>query len=317
MSDMMSGISSNAIDLTPGVMSQQVITNLTNDQTSIGQLQQQLSTGNQVSQPSDNPAQAANIMQLDAALSRASTYSQNAGDGLGWLSTANSTMNEVMSSLQQVRQSVLSISSVSLTNTPGGLQALADQVNSAQQALLNLSNTSYNGQAIFAGTGNVTTAFNSSGTYVGGGSAPTRTVAPGVQVPIAVTGDSVFGAGTTGLLSSVPGQLGVLAQLSTDISTGTPASLAQAMGPDLKNLDAAITTVETQAAQLGAQYQQMSALQQQATSSQAALNEELSGIQSVNLPQAITNLQMQQSSYQTALWAASQLIQPSLIQFLG
>ncbi|HUZ10078.1 MAG TPA: flagellar hook-associated protein FlgL [Acidimicrobiales bacterium] len=317
MTDLMSGVSLPAIELVPSVMGQQAVTNLTTDQTSIARLEEQLSTGNQVNQPSDNPAQASNIMQINAALTRADTYAQNASDGLGWLSTADSTMNEIISTLQQVRQTVLSISVASLTSTPGAMQALADQVNSAQQSLLNLSNTTYAGQAVFAGTGNVTTAFNPDGTYAGGGNAPTRTVAPGTSMAIAVTGDKVFGTGTTGLLSTVPGSLGVLAQISQDISTGSQASLANAAGPDLKNLDSAIATVEDQAAQLGAQYQQMSTMQQQVTSSQAALDGELSGIQSVNLPQAITNLQTQQSAYQTALWATSQLIQPSLVQFLG
>lgn len=317
MTDMMNGISSSAVQLTPSVIGQQIATNLVNDQVSIATLQQELSTGNMVNRPSDNPAQVGNIMQLNAALTRAGTYVSNASDGLGWLTTADSTMNEVISTLQQVRQTVLSVSSAKLTGTPGGLQALADQVVSAQQSLLNLSNTSYDNQAIFAGTGNTTTAFDSSGVYVGGGNPPTRTVAPGVELAVAVTGDSVFGTGTSGLLSTTPGSLGVLAQIASDIRTGTPASLANAMGPDLQNLDSAITTVETQAAQLGAQYQRMQAMSQQATSSQASLNEELSGIQSVNLPQAITSLQMQNNSYQTALWAASQLIQPSLVQFLG
>lgn len=317
MSDAMSGILGGAIQLTPGVISNQVVANILADQTSIANLQEQLSTGNQVNKPSDNPAQAANIMQLQAALDRSNTYSANASDGLGWLSTANATMNGVLSTLQQVRQVVLSISSTSLSNTPGGLAALADQVDSAQKALLNLSNTAYNGQAIFAGTGNTSTAFDATGTYVGGGSAPARSVAPGVSVSVGVTGDTVFGGGPTGLLSTVPGSLGVLAQLSQDIRTGTTASLAAAMGTDLSNLDAGITRAQNQAAQLGAQYQRMQAMQTQATNTQTALNVELSGVQAVNLPEALTNLQQRQNSYQTALWAASQLIQPNLVQFLS
>ncbi|MHB1787237.1 MAG: hypothetical protein ACYCS7_14060, partial [Acidimicrobiales bacterium] len=99
--------------------------------------------------------------------------------------------------------------------------------------------------------------------------------------------------------------------------TGTTASLAAAMGTDLTNLDNGIKQALDQAAQLGAQYQRMQAMQTQATSTQAALNVELSGVQAVNLPQALTNLQQRQNSYQTALWAASQLIQPSLVQFLS
>jgi flagellar hook-associated protein 3 FlgL len=312
----MSGTFMPSIQLTPSVMSNEMISNLNNDETSIAQLQEQLSTGNVVNQPSDNPALAANIMQINSALSRANTYSNNASDGLGWLQTGNSTMNEIMSTLQSVRQDVLSVSSASLSGSQSGLQALADQVNQAQQTLLNLANTTYNGQAIFAGTGNVSTAFDSSGTYVGGGAAPSRTVAPGTQIAVSVTGNNVFGSGTTGLLSTTPGSLGVLAQLSQDIGTGTQASLAAANGPDLQNLDNAISAVENQAAQLGAQYQQMQTMQSQATSTQAALKTELSGIQSVNLPQAMTNLTQQQNSYQTALWATANLMQPSLASFL-
>ncbi len=313
----MSGSFMPSIQLTPSVMNDEMISNLNSDETSIAQLQEQLSTGNVVNQPSDNPALAANIMQINAALSRSTSYSNNASDGLGWLQQGNSTMNEIISTLQSVRQNVLSISSATLSGSQSGLSALADQVSQAQQTLLNLANTNYNGQAIFAGTGNVTTAFDSSGTYVGGGNAPVRTVAPGTQVAISVTGDSVFGTGTTGLLSTTPGSLGVLAQISQDISTGTPTSLAAASGTDLQNLDSAIATVENQAAQLGAQYQQMQALSTQASSTQAALNSELSGIQSVNLPQAMTNLTQQQNSYQTALWATANLVQPSLVSFLG
>jgi flagellar hook-associated protein 3 FlgL len=312
----MSAMSMPSIELTPSVMNDQMISNLNSQETSIAQLQEQLSTGNVVNQPSDNPALAANIMQINSALSRASSYSNNASDGLGWLQTGNSTMDEIVSTLQSVRQAVLSVSSANLSGSQSGLQALSDQMSQAQQTLLNLANTSYNGQAIFAGTGNVSTAFDSSGTYVGGGAAPTRTVAPGTSVAVSVTGDNVFGTGTTGLLSTAPGSLGVLAQLAQDIGTGTPASLANATGPDLQNLDNAISTVENQAAQLGAQYQQMQSLQTQATNTSAALNTELSGIQSVNLPQAMTNLTQQQNSYQTALWATANLVQPSLVSFL-
>jgi flagellar hook-associated protein 3 FlgL len=311
-----SGASMMSINLTPSVMSQGVISNLNSDETSIAQLEEQLSTGSQINEASDNPALAANIMQVNAAVTRAGSYVSNANDGLGWLSTADSTMNEIISALQQVQQTVQSVDNTAMSNTPGSLQALADQVTSAQQTLLNLSNTSYAGQAIFAGTGNVTTAFDANGTYVGGGNAPTRTVAPGTQLPIAVTGNAVFGTGTTGLLSTVSGNLGVLAQLAQDIQTGTKASLANATGADATALNTAITNVEDQAAQLGAQYQQMTSMQQQATDTQTALSTELSEMQSVNIPQATTNLQLQQNSYQTALWAASQLIQPSLVSFL-
>ena len=62
-----------SIELTPSVMYGEMISNLNSQETSIAQLQEQLSTGTVVNQPSDNPALAANIMQINSALSRATT----------------------------------------------------------------------------------------------------------------------------------------------------------------------------------------------------------------------------------------------------
>ena len=162
-------------------------------------------------------------------------------------------MNQIMSALQQAQQTVSSVTGAALANEPGALQALAAQISSVQSELINLGNTTYGGQAIFSGTGNVTQAYDANGNYVGGGSPPTRTVAPGVKVAVGVTGDQVFGSGTSGLLGST----GVLAQIASDLQTGTTASLADVSGADAQALTVAITQVANQAAEMGANYQRM------------------------------------------------------------
>ncbi|HXX90042.1 MAG TPA: flagellar hook-associated protein FlgL [Acidimicrobiales bacterium] len=313
MTDLMSG----SISYTPSIVADQLIANIVANQSQQATLEQQISTGNAINAPSDNPAGAADILQVNAGLARAQQYAANATDGLGWLSLGNSTMNQVLSALQSAQQAVLSVSSANLTGSSAALQGLATQVDSVRQQLTQLANTQYGGQAIFAGTGNVSAAYDSSGNYVGGGAAPTRTVASGEQIPVSVTGPAVFGTGTTGLLSTTPGSLGVLAQISADLRAGTPAALNQVMTTDLQNLQNAMSQVEGQAAVLGANYQRMQSFQQQATNAQQALQSELSGIQSTNLPQAITQLGQVQNSYQAALWAASKVTQDSLVQFLG
>jgi len=313
MTDIMGG----AITYTPSIIANQLVANITTDQSEQASLEQQVSTGNAVNQPSDDPTAAAQILQINGGLARAQQYSTNATDGLGWLSLGTSTMNQVLSALQTAQQAVLSTSGTELTGNPAAIQSLATQVNSVLKEVTQLANTQYGGQAIFAGTGNVTTAYDANGNYVGGGSAPTRTVGPGQQIPVSVTGPAVFGTGSTGLLGTTPGSLGVLAQIVSDLQTGTTASLTQVSTTDLQNLQGAMAQVENQAAVLGANYQQMQAFQQQATGTQQALQSELSGIQSANLPQAVTQLSQVQNSYQDALWAASKLTQDSLVQFLG
>jgi flagellar hook-associated protein 3 FlgL len=302
-----------AISYTPAVIADQLISGLNSDDAQQATLEEQLSTGDMINQPSDNPAGAAELLQLNGSLARTQQYAANATDGSGWLSLGNSTMNQIMSALQSVEQTVSSVTGAALANEPGALQSLAAQVSSARSELINLANTTYGDQAIFAGTGNVSQAYDANGNYVGGGSAPTRTVAPGVQVAVGVTGDQVFGTGASGLLGST----GVLAQIASDLQTGTTASLANVQGADAQALSAAITQVSDQAAQMGANYQQMQAFATQATNTEQVLQGQISGIDSTNVAQVSTQLTQAQQSYQSALWATSQLSQDSLVQFLS
>jgi flagellar hook-associated protein 3 FlgL len=305
-------LGTGAISYTPSVIADQLITGINGDEAQQATLEQQLSSGDMINQPSDNPAGAAELLQLNASLARSQQYTSNATDASGWLSLGNSTMNQIMSALQQAQQTVESVSGATLANEPGALQGLAAQISSVRSELINLGNTTYGGQAIFAGTGNVTEAYDSNGNYVGGGSAPTRTVAPGVQVAVGVTGDQVFGTGTTGLLGST----GVLAQIAADLQTGTTASLANVSGADAQALTAAITQVSDQAADMGANYQRVQAFATQATDAQQVLQNQISGLDSTNVAQVSTQLTQAQQSYQSALWATSQLNQDSLVQFL-
>lgn len=306
-------LGSGAISYTPAILANQMITDIDNDEQQQAQYEEQLSTGNVINQPSDNPAGTSQLLQLNGNLARSQQYVSNANDASGFLSLGNSTMNQILSSLQQAQQVVESASGANLSSQPGALQALSEQVSSIRSSLINLANTTYDGQAIFAGTGNVSQAYDQNGNYVGGGSAATRTVAPGVQIPVGVTGDQVFGTGTSGLLSSN----GILAQIAQDLQTGTTSSINNAETNDLQALNQAIAQVSDQAADLGANYQRVQAFSQQATDAQQALQTQISNVDGTNVAQVTTDLTQAQQSYQDALWATSQLSQDSLVQFLS
>jgi flagellar hook-associated protein 3 FlgL len=313
MTSVTPSVLSSPLVVTPAVMTDQMVTNILTNQSQLAQLEQQLSTGSSINQPSDNPAGTAQILQLQDGVNRAQQYVANANDGLGWLQQGTSTMNQIINVLQSVQAAVTSATGQALSGSPATMQGLATQVQDAQTELIGLANTQYDGQAIFAGTGNVNTAYDPAGNYVGGGSAPTVTVAPGTEVPIAVTGTSVFGTGSSGLLGST----GILAQIANDLSTGTAASIKQATTTGLGNLQSAIAQVESQAAVLGANYQQMQQFSAQATQTQTALQTQVAGIQNVDIPQATTQLAEVQNNYQAALWAITQVSQNSLVKFLG
>lgn len=286
--------------------SQQILQNITVDETRIANLQEQISSGNQVSQPSDNPPLAVQIMSTQASIDRANQYVANANDGMAHLQVANTTLNQVMTELAQAKNLALSISTASIGGSTA-LDALAGQVSSIGSSLLSLANTTYSGHPIFAGTAVTSQAFDSAGNYLGNTVIATRTVADGVQMPVATTGNAVFGSGATGVFQ-------VIKQLASDIQAG---QTSQVLGSDLSNLETATNQVATQAGQVGDYYQAMQAASEHATTTQTTLNGALANLEDVNPAQAITKLNLLQSSYQEALWAASQVLQPSLLKFLG
>lgn len=301
------------IVITPNVLASTLDSGLLNDQGAMATLEQQISTGNAITQPSDNPAGAATMLQLQGNLQRATQYASNAQNGVGWLTLANSTVASMMTNLQSVLSLVQGVSGSALTGQQATLSSTADQVNGALQELRNLANTTYEGsQPIFAGTGNASAAYDANGNYQGGGNAPTRTVAPGTQVPVSVTGPTIFGSGATSLI----GPNGVLTNIVNDLNTGTSASLQDLQQTQLPALQSALTQVETAAGSLGAYQQQMEGFSTQATSSVSALEQQLSSVQSTNMAEAITNLQLQQTAYQEALYATAQLSSDSLAKYL-
>ena len=117
-------------------------------------------------------------------------------------------------------------------------------------------------------------------------------------------------------LSQTPGALGVLAQIASDLQSGTPTSVNQVETTDLQNLNASIQTVENAASTLGASQQAVEQFSSQATDQVTSLQEQLGSVQDINMASAITNLQLQQTAYQAALYATSQLSTDNLAKYL-
>jgi flagellar hook-associated protein 3 FlgL len=315
-----------AILTTPSVLDTSMIENLNTDQSALATVEQQLSSGNAINQASDNPAGAANILQLQGSLTRANQYSANAANGVDWLTLGNSTVTSVSDVVQSVKSAVEGLTGSALAGSAATITSTATTVADALSQLLNLANTTEgSGQPIFAGTGSSTGAYDSNGNYLGNATVPTRTVAPGSTVGVAVTGPDVFGTGATGLLGTGQGgsTTGVLQQIVNDLTTAASASGAarttainQVTGTDLTNLTTALNNVETAAGTLGANQDSVESFASQATASATAIEGELSSVQDVNIAAATTNLQLQQDAYQSALYATSQISADSLAKYL-
>jgi flagellar hook-associated protein 3 FlgL len=285
-------------------LSQELLGYLDAGQSSVQQLEAELSSGSSILAPSDDPPGAQESLAAQAAAAQAANWVSNAQDGISRLGLANQVLNQVLDQVSQAQQAVQSVSTA--TFSPAGTAALAQQVQGIAQEILANANTTYEGYAIFAGTSGQAEAFSASGAYLGNANVPTRTVGAGIQIPAALAGDTIFGNGPSSLF-------GVLNQTAADLQSGNVQAV---LSTDLPALNSWYSQVQGSAAQVGSLYDQMQAAQQQAEATAAALSTQASNLTGVDLAGTATELSLKQSTLQAALYSLAHVVPESLLPYL-
>ena len=273
-------------------------------QSRLERLREQVTTGKQVSKPSDSPIGTISAMQIRSDIATRDRYVRSSADGLARLGTAENALTSASTLLNNVRDLVLQGMSAPAAGDPTSQAAIATEVASLRDAMLSVANTSYLGRPVFGGTTSGDQAFNAAGTYVGDTGQVQRRVADGVQVRVDVPA-TVFGNGTTNQVFAVLDS--VVNALRTDPST---------LSGDLDRLDSALRTVGTELAAVGTRYSQLTSASDAADIQTVALTSRLSDIEDVDLARAVIDLQTQNVGYEAALAATARVVQPSLVDFL-
>jgi flagellar hook-associated protein 3 FlgL len=267
-------------------------------------IQEQLSSGKQINRPSDSPTGTVTSMQLRGETRANRQYSRNADDGLGWLSTLDSTLTNTSTLVNRARDlTVQGLNSGS--GSAQSNQALATEIDQIKSSLMGYANTKYLDRPVFGGTTTGDTAYDSGGNYVGDTGQITRTVGANLKVRVDATGPETFGSGDTQLFT-------VLQSISDSIRAGDTAAL----GDNLKKLDSADDLMKNTLSEVGARYNRVTQMKQSAQDRLLSVTSQLSDVEDVDLPKTIMDMQLQQTSYQAALAASAKVIQPSLIDFL-
>jgi flagellar hook-associated protein 3 FlgL len=288
-------------------------------QSDLSKTQMQISTGNQYLTPSDNPYAAATLLNFNDAIQTTKQYQTNIDAAQTKLQLEGSTINNVISVMQTIRE--LTVQGLNATNTQQNRGQIANQIDQLNKQLLSLSNAKdANGEFIFAGNLTNQPAYSSSGpptnTFTYNGDVSQRSIVIGPdnrQLAVNDSGPTVFGAISTGTLTagSISNAFQAVQQISNDLNAGTPNSTS------LTDMDSILSNLETVNASVGSKLQILTS--QQSINQQTLLDNQkiASQIGDTNLPQAISQLQLQQTTLQAAQQAFAKVENLSLFQFLG
>jgi flagellar hook-associated protein 3 FlgL len=292
-------------------LAQTLTDQLSSQETSIAQLQQQLATGKVLNQPSDNPAAVTQVLALSGQASQLTSWQSNADTASSWLGTANETANSALESMQSA-QSLLLQSLNQGAQDPTTYEALGDQLQGVVNNLLSLSNTQYEGRPIFAGTSASSQAYDTAGNYLGNGDTPTVVIGPGSgagqAVGLSVPGTTMFGTGASNVFAT-------LSAVVTALSSGAPT--AASLSTALSALNANISTAQQASAVLGDSSQEVASTTSALTTQVASVQSDQADLEDVNIATVTTQLDSEMTNYQAALWAAPQAIPETLVKFVA
>jgi flagellar hook-associated protein 3 FlgL len=301
---------SSAFRVTQKTVSATMMNGLQSNLGRMQRLQEQLSSGKQVSRPSDSPVKTVEAMQLRAEIRRTEQYVRNSDDGLALLTTADSALTSSLDMTRRVRDLVLT--GMNDTTSAEGRAAIAAEVDTLIGGLLGVANTRYLDRPVFGGTTSGTTAYDESGAYLGDERAVERTIAAGTRVPVGVVGPRVFGDPTV----DQDALFAVLTDIRNALTSGGSGNVQQDLTTGLARLDGAIDRIITTLGELGARSNRVERMRTAAEDQLLGMTHSLSEAEDIDLPKTIIDLQMQEVSYKAALGATARVVQPSLLDFL-
>jgi flagellar hook-associated protein 3 FlgL len=269
-------------------------------------VQRELSSGRRINAPSDDPAGAAMSLRHRTDIALSEQYSRTVDSASSRLGAADSALGSLTDVLQRARE--LTVQAGSAAISPSQLSSIGTEINQILHQAVQIGNTNFGGQYIFAGTKSTTSPFTAAGdtpatvTYNGNANPITLGLGQGAQVQVDVPGDQAI----------LPA-MNALIQIRDALNAGDRTAATTA---GLPALDAAMDAVSQTRGTVGARVNRLESLGQQIDSDRINLQGLQSQIEDIDVADTIVRLNASMNVYQAALGAAAKAIQPSLAEFL-
>ncbi len=278
--------------------------NLAHSQAALARLQDMGSSGVRLTKPSDDPAATASALRVRSEQRATEIYQRNADDALGWLGTVDTVLGTTGDLLRRARDLTVQGANDG-AQSAASREAIAVELDSLRDALLQQANTQYLGRSVFSASSLAGHAFASDYSHSGvAGTSLERRI--GTDSAVTVDGDGVaaFGEGATSVFA-------LLDRIATDLRAGTP--VADRLG----DLDDRLAAVSTQRSIAGSRYAQVERGKDLLVMSSNELESRRSSLEDADLGQVIIDLKLQEVAYQAALSVTSRALPPTLLEFLS
>ena len=280
-----------SLSILTNISAMQTHQNLLASSNAVSQSMQRLSSGLRINNAADDAAGYAISQGLTAQVNGLDQASRNVGDAVSMVSTAESSMNNVQSMLQRIRELAVQYQNGSLqASDKTAIQGEVDQLTSEIQRQRGA--VSFNGQNLLDGTAG--------------------TAGTGVTFQVGANASDTLTASFGDIQSS-------LATGFDWTSTGSVFSLSSLGSAALGNLDTAIKNVSSEAATLGAVQNRLQYTADAISATETNLSASNSRIKDVDMASEMTKMTQEQILQQagTSMLAQANAAPQMVLKLLG
>ncbi len=303
---------------------EQSINNLQSRQQDLSRTQTQLTSGKRVNLASDDPTAAARAERALASIARNDTDKRALDASRNAMGIAESALGDAVELLQSARETMVAAGNGSYSD--GERDALAKKLVEIRKQLLSIANRpDGSGGYVFGGQGLSDTPFTevsntAPGTVQYNGQRGRIQASSSEQVSLTVDGQRTWmqGRDEQGNLVGV----NVFDALTSAIaglqqSNATSTDLRATVNNGLKDLDKVMGNMQAARAEVGEALNRMDGIESRIGSLKLAAQNEKSNAEDLDMIEAISRFQGQQTGYDAALRSYAAVQKMSLFQYIG
>jgi flagellar hook-associated protein 3 FlgL len=296
------------------------IQNLQKRQENLADAQDRLTSGKRVAVASDDPVAAARAERALATMMRSEANQRALEASRNAMQQAETALGDAGELLQQARELVVNAGNGSYDDN--NRKTLANSLKGIRDQLLSVANrTDGAGGYVFGGQGTKAPPFiDTPGGVVYQGAAGQTEVPAGEPLPLSIDGaDAWLKAPNPSTGAADVSVFAVLDRVIGDLNaTGTPGNvIKQQVSDGLRDIDAISNNLLSKRAAAGEMLNRTDSIEQRNSASKLAAQTERSNAEDLDMVQALSDFQNQQSGYDAALKTYSMVQRMSLFEYLS
>ena len=291
--------------ITQSMLSNNMLSNLSNNYEKMAQYQDQISSQKKINRPSDDPVVAMKGITYRRNLQEIEQYKRNFSEAYNWMDNSDASLDKVGQALQRMSELVVQASND--TYDESQRISISEEISQLKEHLVEIGNTKVGEKYIFNGTDTLSKPINIDETTleVSTNSNPVQLeLSKGIYISVNVKPDDVFNEELFQDIDSLIKEL------------EDPNSKGETLSPFIEKMQSHLTNVTNTRSNLGAKMNRIELMENRVDQQEIISKEIMSDNEDIDFEKVVTQMMAQESVYRTALSVGARIIQPTLMDFL-